>query len=109
MGEAMLFAASAFGDGTVALGPLKLQPTVSVKPGPVKVAVRPEAWLIDRKGAGVTAKLVKLAYLGSFYEYSFDTALGRVFVVSPDLSDVLQLGDVVGLSLAEHGVSVVPG
>ena len=109
MGEAMLFAASAFDDGTVTLGPLTLQPAVPVKPGLVQVAVRPEAWLVDRHGAGVAAKLVKAAYLGSFYEYSFDTELGRVFVVSPDLSDVLQLDDVVSLNLAQHGVSVVPG
>ena len=108
MGEAMLYSASALGDGSVVLGPLKLQPAVPVKAGAVTVAVRPEAWLIDRNGAGVTATLVKRAYLGSFYEYSFDTELGRVFVVSPDLSNVLQLGDGVGLSLAAHGVSVVP-
>jgi iron(III) transport system ATP-binding protein len=109
MGEAMLFAANAFDDGTVMLGPLTIQPAVPATRGAVKVAVRPEAWLIHRHGSGVAAKLVKAAYLGSFYEYSFDTELGRVFVVSPDLSDVLHLGDVVGLSLAEHGVSVVPG
>jgi iron(III) transport system ATP-binding protein len=109
MGEAMLFAATAHDDGSVALGPLTIRPALPAKSGSVKVAVRPEAWLIQRNASGVMAKLVKLAYLGSSYEYSFDTELGRVFVVSPDLGDVLQLGDVVGLSLAEHGVSVVPG
>ena len=109
MGEAMLFAATAHDDGRVLLGPLTLMPAVRPQPGAVKVAVRPEAWLIQRSGPGVAAALVKAAYLGSFYEYSFDTELGRVFVVSPDLSDVLQVGDTARLNLAEHGVSVVPG
>ena len=109
MGEAMLFTASALECGTVALGPLTIQPVAPVKLGAVKVAVRPEAWQIRRSGAGVAAKLVKSAYLGSCYEYSFDTELGRVFVVSADLSHVLELGEVVVLCLSEHGVSVVPG
>ena len=46
-------------------------------------------------------------YLGSGYEYTFETELGPVFVVSPDLQRPLQPGADVGLSLAEHGVSVV--
>ncbi len=108
MGEALLFDATAQEDGSVALGPLALQPAIRVRPGAVKVAVRPEAWLIHRDGAGLAAKLVKSAYLGSVYEYSFDTELGRVLVVSPDVSERLHGGQAVGLSLAGHGVSVVP-
>ena len=53
------------------------------------------------------ASLRKLAYLGSFFEYTFETALGPIFVVSPDLTDVLSIGNEVGLTLADHGVSVV--
>ncbi|WP_363717321.1 TOBE domain-containing protein [Rhodoferax sp.] len=55
----------------------------------------------------MAAKLLKLAYLGSFFEYTFETALGPIFVVSPDLTDVLTIGNEVGLTLADHGVSVV--
>eukprot|EP01037_Dinobryon_pediforme_P016613 gene16613-16794_t len=51
--------------------------------GPVKVAVRPEAWRIHRQGAGLLpARLDKRAYLGAVYEYTFETALGHIFVVS---------------------------
>ncbi len=109
MGEAVLFDASADANGRVTLGPLTLTPANAVAAGAAKVAVRPEAWHIQRGGAGLTATLVKAAYLGSYYEYSFDSALGRVFVVSPDLTDVLQPGDEVVLTLAQHGVSVVAG
>ena len=107
MGEAMLFPGLAGNDGRVALGPLTLKPQRPVAAGPVKVAVRPEAWLIHRGGSGLQARLTKLAYLGSIHEYTFETTLGSIFVVSPDLTNVLQLGAEVGLSLADHGVSVV--
>ena len=107
MGEAMLFPAQAEADGAVRLGPLAIAPKLRVNPGAVKVAVRPEAWQIHRDGGGLAATLVKLAYLGSFFEYTFDTVLGKIFVVSPDLHHVLDVGAQVGLTLADHGVSVV--
>ncbi len=107
MGEASLFSASAGADGAVRLGPLTLQPRPTVRAGAVKVAVRPQAWRIFREGEGLGASLLKSAYLGNHYEYSFDTELGPVFVVSPDLTDVLQPGERVLLQLGQHGVSVV--
>ena len=107
MGEAMLFPGQADATGAVQVGALTIKPARAVEAGPVKVAVRPEAWKIDAHGAGVQAKLIKSAYLGSNYEYTFDTELGPIFVVSPDLTDVLALDTVVSLSLADHGVSVV--
>jgi iron(III) transport system ATP-binding protein len=107
MGEAMLFPAEADEGGTVSLGPLRITPRQRVTTGRVKVAVRPEAWHIGPPGAGLAARLAKAAYLGSNYEYTFETELGAIFVVSPDLTRVLQVGTDVGLSLADHGVSVV--
>ena len=56
---------------------------------------------------GLSATVRKSAYLGSFYEYGFDTALGPVFVVSSDLTRPLAVGAETTLSLASHGVSVV--
>jgi iron(III) transport system ATP-binding protein len=107
MGEAMLFPAQADANGTVSLGPLRITPRQRVGQGAVKTAVRPEAWHIGPPGAGLAARLSKSAYLGSNYEYNFDTELGSIFVVSPDLTRVLQVGADVSLSLADHGVSVV--
>ncbi|MDB5872362.1 MAG: transporter ATP-binding protein [Ramlibacter sp.] len=107
MGEAMLFPAKADAAGTVALGPLRIRPRVGMAEGLVKVAVRPEAWHIGPPGTGLGARLAKLAYLGSNYEYTFETELGPIFVVSPDLARVLDVGSDVGLGLADHGVSVV--
>ena len=110
MGEAMVFPAVAGADGEVTLGPLRLRPRHAVAPGAVKVAVRPEAWRISEAAAvdtGLPATLKKVAYLGSFYEYGFDTPLGAVFVVSTDLSNPLAAGAQTRLSLGAHGVSVV--
>ncbi len=107
MGEAMLFPGTSQADGQVKLGPLMIKPKQNVAAGKVKVAVRPEAWHIHAVGSGMAARLAKSAYLGSFYEYTFDTELGSIFVVSADLVRVLSVGADVGLSLADHGVSVV--
>ena len=107
MGEAMLFPAHANADGLVNLGPLGITPRKRVREGAVKVAVRPEAWHIGAAGTGLAARLAKSAYLGSNYEYTFETELGTIFVVSPDLMHVLNVGASVGLGLADHGVSVV--
>ena len=107
MGEAMLFPARAEEGGTVSLGPLRIAPRQPVAPGPVKVAVRPEAWHVGPPGDGLNGRLAKLAYLGSNYEYTFETELGPIFVVSPDVGKVLSLGSDVGLQLGGHGVSVV--
>ena len=111
MGEAMLFPAVADAQGRVQLGPLQITSRQQVAAGAVKVAVRPEAWQIQRiasaSSSGLSAKLLKSAYLGSFYEYTFESALGQIFVVSSELTEVLPLGCEVNLSLAEHGVSVV--
>ncbi|MCY7318824.1 MAG: ABC transporter ATP-binding protein [Ramlibacter sp.] len=107
MGEAMLFPARADAAGTVSLGPLRIAPRHGVSEGAVKVAVRPEAWHIGPPGTGLAARLAKAAYLGSNYEYSFETELGPIFVVTAELGNVLDIGADVGLRLADHGVSVV--
>ena len=107
MGEAMLFPATALSGGAVQVGSMQLTPRNAVPAGAIKVAVRPEAWQIHRAGEGMVAKLIKSAYLGSFFEYTFATELGNIFVISPDLTDVLPLGVEVKLTLASHGVSVV--
>jgi iron(III) transport system ATP-binding protein len=109
MGEALLFDGTSQADGAVRLGPLLIRPAKALAPGPVKVAVRPEAWEVGPPGAAgsLDATVAKSAYLGSTHEYSLETELGAVFVVSADLSRMLAPDERVGLSLAGHGVSVV--
>ncbi len=114
MGEAVLFDGQSQPDGAVLLGPLRLLPRHALAPGPVRAAVRPEAWLVGRElMAGealpnsLLATLRQWAYLGSFVELSLDTELGPVFVVSPEVDRDWRWGQVLALSLPGRGVSVV--
>ena len=116
MGEAMLFSATRRDDGTVQVGPLVVAGVALPAPPPggaagpaLKVAVRPEAWRIVPAGEGELAATVqKAAYLGSTREYTFETALGPIFVVATEATRTLQPGEMAGLRLAGHGVAVVP-
>jgi iron(III) transport system ATP-binding protein len=58
-------------------------------------------------GSGLGARLAKSAYLGGSYEYTFQTELGSVFVLSSDTGRSLDVGCDVALNLADHGVCVV--
>ena len=108
MGEAMLFAASADAAGQVQLGPLRLSARRAVRPGAVKVAVRPEAWAVcDAAPDALPGSLLKRAYLGSFQELTVGTAIGEIFVVSPDVQRDWRVGEALHLRLAGSGVSVV--
>jgi iron(III) transport system ATP-binding protein len=107
MGEAMLFPGRLSAGREVQLGPLRFDMRGEAPAGPVTVAVRPEAWLVGPPGNGLGARLAKCAYLGGTYEYTFQTELGSIFVLSADVGRALQPGADVGLSLADHGVCVV--
>jgi iron(III) transport system ATP-binding protein len=108
MGEAMLFSGEALADGSVRLGPLSVASRRPVSPGPVKVAVRPEAWqVVAADTAALTGRLVKQAYLGSLVELTVATELGEIFVVSPDVQRAWRDGETLGLRLSERSLSVV--
>ncbi len=108
MGEAMLFDASAQSGGTVQLGPLTVTPRTPVAAGPVKLAVRPEAWSVRAHGeAPLAARLAKVAYLGAVVELSFETELGAIFVVSDRVDRAWTPGDAAALALGARGVAVL--
>jgi iron(III) transport system ATP-binding protein len=109
MGEAMLFPGRALPDGFVEIGPVRTRALHAVPAGPVKVAIRPEAWRLAPAGAGgLGGTISKHAYLGSYQELTVLTDVGSIFVVSSDVARRWQLGDRPSLQLPERGVSVVP-
>ncbi|HEV7576851.1 MAG TPA: ABC transporter ATP-binding protein [Caldimonas sp.] len=109
MGEAVLFDALALADGTLRLGPLAIRPAAPCVPGPVRLAIRPEAWQVRPAGSGgLAATVAETAYLGSVRETTFATELGAIFVVSADGGSSLRAGDVASLDLGAHGHSVLP-
>jgi iron(III) transport system ATP-binding protein len=107
MGEAMLFDAQPDGPHAVRVGPLRIESREPVD-GAAQVAIRPEAWQIGPAGSGLAARVTKAAYLGHAYEYTFETALGPIFVVWPQVQAPLSPGMDAGLTLAAHGVAIVP-
>ena len=108
MGEAMLFDGTSLADGSVQVGPIRIQPEYRLPPGPVKAAIRPEAWTVGPREAGeLGGELLKQAYLGSFQELTVQTDLGPIFVVSPQVQQHWALGQHLGLSLKGHGFTVV--
>jgi iron(III) transport system ATP-binding protein len=108
MGEAMLFERISEAAGRVRVGPLVVQARRPVRAGPVKVAVRPEAWQVGPLADGVLpGTLAKLACLGSHQELTIATELGEIFVVAPDVDRDWRVGERLGHTLAAHRVSVV--
>jgi iron(III) transport system ATP-binding protein len=111
MGEAMLLSGQSRHDGQVELGPLVFLPSRPMAAGPVRVALRPEAWRLDRPGSapevGLQGRVVKSAYLGSTMEVTVQTELGAIFVLTPEVQHTWQSGDAAQLRLTGHGVSVV--
>ncbi len=116
IGEAMLFDAQLLASGQVQLGPLRFAPrpplptAPPVLPGPVTVAVRPEAWRLAPAGAdGLPATVQRCAYLGHAQELILATALGEVFVVTTDTARGWDGGEAATLRLDGAGVSVLTG
>jgi len=94
----------------VRLGPLTLVlPHRGLPDGNVAVAIRPEAIVLGATGsAGMPATVLKATYLGGLMEYTLDSALGELFVVSMGVDRPLAAGDAVAVTFADHGVVVVP-
>ena len=114
MGEANLLAVTRDAEGALCVGPLKLPAKVlDVRArldtaAPLRVAIRPEAWRIHAAGsAGLAGVVVKSAYLGAIFEYTIDTDVGKLFVVSSPADRLLAPGERVTLALEGGGVALV--
>ena len=108
MGEALLLDGQALPDGSVQIGPLRFSPRHAVAAGPVRAAVRPEAWAVGEPAAdALPGTLVQAAYLGNVLELTVQTSLGVVLVVTPDLGSDWPKGLALGLTLSGRGVSVM--
>ena len=77
--------------------------------GSVDVSIRPEAIELRPGGdAAIQGTVRKASYLGGLMEYSLDTDIGELFVVSTAVERPLAAGAKVGVTLASHGVVVIP-
>ena len=104
--------------GVLKLGPLQL-PTTH-RDGAVQVAVRPHAIVLSarpphpdplpyegRGGSSLSGTVVRATYLGDHLEYTVDTPLGALFVVSPVATSPLSPGDAVAVRLSPEAGGVV--
>jgi iron(III) transport system ATP-binding protein len=79
--------------------------------GPVKVSIRPESLRLSTEapaGPGLRGSVAKAAYLGTHMEYAVTTALGELFVVDRAVMRPIPVGSPVWMTLADHGVTVIP-
>jgi iron(III) transport system ATP-binding protein len=100
--------------GSVRIGNLSLQlPHRGVSQGPVKLAVRPDAILLDEAPSSSTplmGTVRKASYLGTQIEYEVESPIGNLFVVQYGRKDAIAPGSPVGISFAsQRGVAIVPG
>jgi iron(III) transport system ATP-binding protein len=86
-------------------------PRRGVGAGPVKLAVRPDAWILSTGTAagGMPGSVVKASYLGGHVEYEVDAPIGRLFVVEHGRAEPLRPGTQVTIALANRGVAIIPG
>lgn len=99
-------------DAHVRIGSTTLQlPHRNVSRGPVKLAVRPDAILINEASASgaIAGEVKKASYLGTQVEYEVETSIGHLFVVQYARPEPLAIGSPVSVSFAtKRGVAIIP-
>jgi iron(III) transport system ATP-binding protein len=81
------------------------------RPGPVTLAIRPEALLLSAErppGPAAPVRVAKAAYLGTHMEYTVASALGDLFVVDRTVARAFAPGSEAWLGIAPNGVAIVP-
>ena len=79
-------------------------------PGKARVAIRPESIVLKQENSpGLRGTIRKSAYLGTHMEYTVESPIGSLFVVDREVSRPMPAGTEVSITLADHGVALVPG
>ena len=79
-------------------------------PGPIKLAIRPDALIPSRDpppAPALAARVAKAAYLGSHMEYTVECTLGALFVVERATADPYPPGADIWLGFADTGITIV--
>lgn len=77
-------------------------------PGPVELAIRPEAWHLTDDASGLAAQVSHCAFMGPQYELTLSTPMGPVLMMLPAHESARSVGDAVHLDLSPHGVVILP-
>jgi iron(III) transport system ATP-binding protein len=97
----------------VRIGAMSLHlPHRGVGRGSVKLAVRPDAILLDEASApsgSIAGTVKKASYLGAQVEYDVESPIGDLFVVQYGRKEPIEPGTSVSISFAtQRGVAIVP-
>ena len=118
IGEANLLACDVVEAGpdsaTVAVGGLRHRVSGhGASSGAGRLAVRPNAFVLRKRGAGEAAALegvvTHATYLGKHMEYEVKAAGANLFVVGAPDEDILAPGDPVAVTFRNQGVTLVRG
>jgi iron(III) transport system ATP-binding protein len=95
----------------VSIGNVNLQlPHRNASQGPVKLAVRPDAIVLDEAVSGsLTGTVRKASYLGTQVEYEIESAIGNLFAVQYGRKEPIAPGTPVSISFTtQRGVAIIP-
>ena len=80
-------------------------------PGAIKIAIRPESLVlhaIQPSPSAIAGRIAKASYLGTHMEYTIASPVGDLFVVDREVTRPFEIDAAVWMTLADHGVTVVP-
>lgn len=123
MGEADLFAGVVEGNRShIQVGSLRWTLAEPMAPGPVQVAIRPQAWEwvspkqvgpshdylgVDQQFASLSAMVRKLAYVGNAYEVTVTSDLGELWFPCENSGQLPQVGETIQLVVHSQGVNIL--
>lgn len=81
-------------------------PARNARPGPIKIAIRPNAFTVGA-AEGIVGRILSSAYLGDHAEYEIDSEIGRLFVTDYAPQSPLAPGSKVLLGLSGQGVALI--
>ena len=75
----------------------------------VSVALRPEKISIDRSKSDncIHAKVNNASFVGNSYQYILNSNAGKLYVISPDTSNIFNVGEEVFLSIHEKEIKIL--
>ena len=98
-------------DATIRIAGLEHRvPARDVRPGPAKLAVRPNSITLEpATSAPFGGEITHAAYLGDHVEYEVKTADGTLFVVDPAVERPLQPNTTVAIGFKNRGIALING
>ena len=93
----------------VRVGGIELRlPHRGLSPGEVDIAIRPDAFVLSNASTdGMEGNVLKATYLGDHIEYTVESAIGELFVITHRVESPIKPGSAVKITLANRGVTLV--